>query len=528
MTNRIDDVIREAVARGLVDAAVVQAEKQGHPWPVVVLTAVGALLAAVPICGLFALLIFGGNIGRNGAAELYVLGCFLLGGSVVLLRMQQVPLFLEYLGVCLLGSSLLTLWIPGKGASSDMICAIAAIAAVLAVPQPWVRTLCSAVAIFMLNIAFMRVDADTVFEEALVWSNWTIAAFAWLAGHVILHHAERSGRYALAALSESALVGSGAITIVMLGYLSGQTFLLSQIMPGDAWISGYADGGLGFAALLSAGTALAAGIWLLRLKQFERHWVCMVSAPLVLMSFFAASLGALLLIVVACIAWHRPHLAKLAGVAALWSIGALYYALEWMLLYKAALLLLVAGLLWLTSLRIGTAVPEPAQLESPTPVVERQWTRTALLLPAVLALAIVNVGIVQKEQLIRQGQTVFVALAPVDPRSLMQGDYMALNFALPFEMNVEGPASRLAVARRGERGIATITRFYDGTRALRDDEFLVEIQRQGNRNVLGTNAWHFEEGDAGRWDRARYGEFRIDQQGKAILVGLRGPSLEEL
>ncbi|XOT97907.1 GDYXXLXY domain-containing protein, partial [Alcaligenes pakistanensis] len=28
------------------------------------------------------------------------------------------------------------------------------------------------------------------------------------------------------------------------------------------------------------------------------------------------------------------------------------------------------------------------------------------------------------------GQTVLLELAPVDPRSLMQGDYMSLNFAL--------------------------------------------------------------------------------------------------
>jgi len=528
VTNRIDDVIREAVARGLVDAAVVKAEKHGHPWPVVVLTAIGALLASLPICGLLTLAVTSGNAYGNNDAELYVLGCLVLAGSVAPLRVKPLSLFPEYLSICLLGSSLFMLWIPGKGATSDMVCAIAAIAALISVPQPLVRTLCSAIAVFMLNIAIMRLDADTMIGQALVWNRWTVTALAWLAGHVILRHAEHSERYALAALSESALVGSGAVIVVMLGYSSGQTFLMSQILPGDGWISGHADGLLGSAALLSAGVALAAGVWLFQLKLFARHWVCMVSVPFVLMSFFADALGALLLISVACIAWQRPHLAKLAGVAALWSIGSLYYALEWTLLYKAALLLLVAGLFWLASLRIGTVIPQPAQLDSPVPMPERRWTRSALLCPAVLALAIVNVGIVQKEQLIRQGQTVFVALAPVDPRSLMQGDYMALNFALPAEMNVEGPASRLAIARRGERGIATITRFHDGTSALQDDEFLVEIQRQGNRNVLATNAWHFEEGDAGRWDKASYGEFRIDHQGKAILVGLRGPSLEEL
>ncbi|TMH00918.1 MAG: hypothetical protein E6H79_16185 [Betaproteobacteria bacterium] len=60
--------------------------------------------------------------------------------------------------------------------------------------------------------------------------------------------------------------------------------------------------------------------------------------------------------------------------------------------------------------------------------------RAAPLLIALSALAVllvVNLGIGQKERLIAHGQAVFVALAPVDPRSLMQGDYMRLNFNVP-------------------------------------------------------------------------------------------------
>ena len=34
------------------------------------------------------------------------------------------------------------------------------------------------------------------------------------------------------------------------------------------------------------------------------------------------------------------------------------------------------------------------------------------------------------ERILSGGQTVLLELAPVDPRSLMQGDYMALNYAL--------------------------------------------------------------------------------------------------
>jgi uncharacterized membrane-anchored protein len=46
---------------------------------------------------------------------------------------------------------------------------------------------------------------------------------------------------------------------------------------------------------------------------------------------------------------------------------------------------------------------------------------------------------------------------------------------------------------------------------------------------LGTNAYFFEEGTAQRFERARFGEFRIDREsGEAVLVGLRDEQLQEM
>ena len=42
----------------------------------------------------------------------------------------------------------------------------------------------------------------------------------------------------------------------------------------------------------------------------------------------------------------------------------------------------------------------------------------------------VNTGIYQAERTLSQGEVVYLELAPVDPRSLIQGDYMALDYAL--------------------------------------------------------------------------------------------------
>src|SRR5690606_24984268 len=57
------------------------------------------------------------------------------------------------------------------------------------------------------------------------------------------------------------------------------------------------------------------------------------------------------------------------------------------------------------------------------------WCTTGLFAGLVLVLLVVNGGIYQRERILADGQPVMLALAPVDPRSLMQGDYMALRFA---------------------------------------------------------------------------------------------------
>jgi hypothetical protein len=52
---------------------------------------------------------------------------------------------------------------------------------------------------------------------------------------------------------------------------------------------------------------------------------------------------------------------------------------------------------------------------------------------------------------------------------------------------------------------------------------------RGGRVWLGTNAFFFEEGEAERYSRARYGEFRLDRgTGEAVLVALRDAELRPL
>ena len=151
-------------------------------------------------------------------------------------------------------------------------------------------------------------------------------------------------------------------------------------------------------------------------------------------------------------------------------------------------------------------------------------TRALILAGAVLVLAGVNVAIFQKERVIRTGDTVYLELAPVDPRSLMQGDYMALRFRLADDVErwrEVDPRTRRAPLAIDDRGVATL--------APGSGEIDIAFRMRGGRVWLGTNAYVFEEGTAGRYTGARFGEFRVDPAtGEAVLVGLRDADLNPL
>jgi uncharacterized membrane-anchored protein len=89
-------------------------------------------------------------------------------------------------------------------------------------------------------------------------------------------------------------------------------------------------------------------------------------------------------------------------------------------------------------------------------------------------------------------------------------------------------AALAAVAVRDARGVATLQRYDLGQGALAPGEFRIQLTRKPRGWTVVSDAWFFAEGEAQRWQVARFGEFRIDRQGRALLVGLRGADLAPL
>ena len=148
-------------------------------------------------------------------------------------------------------------------------------------------------------------------------------------------------------------------------------------------------------------------------------------------------------------------------------------------------------------------------------------SRNLLVLAVVLVLGAVNWSIFAKERIKSNGERIYLALAPVDPRSLMQGDYMALRFAIAD--GIDTKASGSAPLLVGPNGVATLDPNPKAA-GLR-----IRYRVRNGSVWLGTNAYFFEEGTANRYTGARYGEFRIDRSsGEAVLVGLADESLNPL
>jgi uncharacterized membrane-anchored protein len=157
--------------------------------------------------------------------------------------------------------------------------------------------------------------------------------------------------------------------------------------------------------------------------------------------------------------------------------------------------------------------------------------RLIVAVAGAVVLIVANIGIYQKQQLIDSGRIVLLELAPVDPRSLMQGDYMALRFRAATDAfhSVDPEAIRdgRLVLAIDERNVGKFVRFDTGA-PLGPQEVVIRYRVRGGTPKFATNAFFFQEGTGDLYTAARFGAFRVSPGGDAILVGMRNEKLEVL
>ena len=182
-----------------------------------------------------------------------------------------------------------------------------------------------------------------------------------------------------------------------------------------------------------------------------------------------------------------------------------------------------------------------------------------LYILAVLALFLVGYAFsaCRMETVLAEGKTILLALAPIDPRAPLMGDYMALRYVVNEDIrkalnaqakahkaaqeNAQGngqnaASSEINVHAREDRNAegfavlritndtvpaaAVFVRLHDGS-PLQADEFLLAYRLRGHVVTSAAPAFYFQEGTASQYVGAKFGVFKLAPDGKTLLVGLR-------
>ena len=159
------------------------------------------------------------------------------------------------------------------------------------------------------------------------------------------------------------------------------------------------------------------------------------------------------------------------------------------------------------------------------------------LLGLALVLVVMTMNIAKYENHLATGDTVLLALAPVDPRGFMQGDYMTLSYALErdvFAALNRDPASYptneqgYVIVALDKHNVGQFVRLAANNQPdnLATDEMAIHYRIRNGTMQLATNAFFFQEGHGEAFEAAQYGLFRVNGKGEPLLTEMVDSSFQ--
>jgi uncharacterized membrane-anchored protein len=144
-----------------------------------------------------------------------------------------------------------------------------------------------------------------------------------------------------------------------------------------------------------------------------------------------------------------------------------------------------------------------------------------ILLNLLLILGFFIYAVKQKESILSEGKLLLFELAPVDPRSLMQGDYMALRYKVADTIrNLDLPKRGFIIIRPDSFNIARYVRIQNGKALPGPEEQRIEYSAALHDIHIGASSYFFQEGKADKYEKAKYGGIKVDKKGNSVLTGL--------
>lgn len=133
-------------------------------------------------------------------------------------------------------------------------------------------------------------------------------------------------------------------------------------------------------------------------------------------------------------------------------------------------------------------------------------------------------SVVKMENIKGKGKELYLKLAPVDPRSLMQGDYMTLSFDLD---NQIGSVRRLREDYDFPYKYVVVSQ--DSCKYLRgqneptpceDNEVAIKLAPKDYWHSLPTKSYFFQEGTEQKYSNSEYARVKVDEYGNFVIVAL--------
>ena len=166
------------------------------------------------------------------------------------------------------------------------------------------------------------------------------------------------------------------------------------------------------------------------------------------------------------------------------------------------------------------------------------------IISLILILIGINWSIANKENHLKNGTIAYLKLRPVDPRSLMQGDFMALRFeladkiikALPkasnnsrrWNRNRVAATNRHVIVVLDKQRVASFKGLFTKKSKLANNEIKMQFRVRNGHVKFATNAFFFQEGTAKIYEKAKFGQFRVNKNGELLLAAMFDEKLNRL
>ncbi|MCM3713808.1 GDYXXLXY domain-containing protein [Alkalihalobacillus oceani] len=203
-----------------------------------------------------------------------------------------------------------------------------------------------------------------------------------------------------------------------------------------------------------------------------------------------------------------------------------YYDLVWRLLHKSVALFLLGLLLLAVAIMLDRKRKEERDDLSPAHFAN-QW---ALVVVICLQLAFIGFQYAQYERQLANGSLIKLELEPLDPRSLLQGDYLTLQFSISHIPELEGKMQRgeklKLVLSPDDQNVYHYTGIYQQNGAynqpytLQEEDVLMNGKATGyDRFSFGIESYFIEEGSGSEAEsEAEYAYVKVAENGNALLV----------